>query len=622
MNVIHLLSAQPWVERLGSTLLHFLWQGILIAALYAAARKWIARSASPNVHYILACAALALMAAAPVVTWNILRPSAPVPVAASFLKPLSAAALPAARPASASLPSGVYEAVPASLLPWVVAVWIAGALALWLRLLVSWISAEHLRSRLVRPAPSEWQQALDRLKLRIRVSRPVRLLVSSMVQAPAVVGWLRPVVLVPVGALAGLPPEQVEALLLHELAHIRRHDYLVNILQSVVEALLFYHPAVWWVSGHIRAQRELCCDDAVIAVNSDAVTYARALSELASAPPAHLNAVMAATGGSLVHRIARLLGHPRPIPRTHPGPGITAAAILVAIGSFVVFGQPVARPKFEVASVKPSTEQRFKMVRPLPGRLTADAPVQLLMQNAYGVQPFQIAGGPDWINSEHYQIEAKADGKASRDQILLMLRALLEDRFQLKIHRETRQLPVYALSPAKSGLKLTPPQEGSCVTPAPDAVPEWAGGRIAPPGRGQPPSPRCGSVGVMVVPDGARMQGGKVTMAEFVRMLSMVLGRTVVDKTGFTDLFDVRLEFLPDEITRGTSASATRCPQRFQDSIDSQCPPGTTRPATRVYQGPRRSHRHRPPRAANRQLGDHFTTLPRGPNPSRHHEGA
>ena len=504
------------------------------------------------------------MAAAPVVTWNLLRPPAPVPVAASFLKPLSAAALPAARPAPASLPTGVYDAVPASLLPWVVAVWIVGAVTFWLRLLGGWIYADRLRSRLVRPAPPEWQQTLESLKTRIRVSRPVRLLVSSLAQAPAVVGWLRPVVLVPVGALAGLPPEQVEALLLHELAHIRRHDYLVNMVQSVVEAFLFYHPAVWWVSGHIRSERELCCDDAVIAVNSDAVTYARALSELASAPPVHFKAVMAATGGSLVHRIARLLGRPRPAPSTHYGPGLATAAILAAITALVVFGQPVARPKFEVASVKPSAEQRFKMVRPLPGRLTADAPVQLLMQNAYGVQPFQIAGGPDWINSEHYQIEAKADGKASRDQILLMLQALLEDRFQLKTHRETRQLPVYALAPAKSGLKLTPPQEGSCVTPAPDAVPDWAGGRIAPPGRGQPPSPRCGSVGVMVVPDGARMQGGKATMAEFVRMLSMVLGRTVVDKTGFTDLFDLRLDFLPDEITAGLPPPPPDAPNDFK----------------------------------------------------------
>src|SRR6202012_1099414 len=144
-----------------------------------------------------------------------------------------------------------------------------------------WIFAERLRYRLVRPGPSEWQETLDRLQAHIRVSRAVFLLGCPLVQAPAVVGWLRPVVLVPVGALAGLPPEQVEALLLHELAHIRRHDYLVNILQSVAESLLFYHPAVWWVASQIRTARENCCDDAAVAACGDALTYVNALAELA-----------------------------------------------------------------------------------------------------------------------------------------------------------------------------------------------------------------------------------------------------------------------------------------------------------------------------------------------------
>src|SRR6185295_2411884 len=126
------------------------------------------------------------------------------------------------------------------------------------------------------------------------------------VQAPTVVGWLRPVVLVPVGALAGLPADQVEALLLHELAHIRRHDYLVNILQNVAESLLFYHPAVWWISGHIRAERELCCDDMAVFVCGDSLSYARALAQLESFRPAQVSA-LAANGGSLADRIARLL---------------------------------------------------------------------------------------------------------------------------------------------------------------------------------------------------------------------------------------------------------------------------------------------------------------------------
>jgi uncharacterized protein (TIGR03435 family) len=549
MNAIQLFPAQPWVERLGATLLHFLWQGVLVAAVYAAARRWTARASGPNVRYTLACAALAVMAAAPVLTWSLLRPAAPDPVAVSFAAPASAAARTAVRNVPAIFPAGVYRAVTAPVMAWVDAVWLVGAMAFWLRLPSGSVAAARLRSRLVRPAPGEWQQALDRLKSSIRVSRPVRLLVSSLVQAPAVVGWLRPVVLVPVGALAGLPPEQIEALLLHELAHIRRHDYLVNLLQSVAEALLFYHPAVWWVSGHIRAERELCCDDAAVSISGDVLTYARALAELESARPAHRAAVMAATGSSLAHRIARLAGQSRPAPRTISGPGIITAAILLAIAALAVFGQPVDRPKFEVASIKPSTDRGFMTVRPLPGRLTADAPVRLILQNAYSVQAFQIVGGPGWIDSEHYAIEAKAAGDPGRAQIFLMLQLLMEDRFHLQTHREARELPVYTLAAAKNGLKLSPPKEDGCVDSAPGALPPWAGGRIQPPGRGQPPAGPCGRVGVMMEPGGALMQGGKIPMAELIRTLSMLLGRTVVDKTGFTGLFDVRLSFLPDETT-------------------------------------------------------------------------
>jgi uncharacterized protein (TIGR03435 family) len=223
--------------------------------------------------------------------------------------------------------------------------------------------------------------------------------------------------------------------------------------------------------------------------------------------------------------------------------------MLLGITVFAVFGQTAARPKFEVASIKPSQEQRFMMVRPLPGRLTASAPLRLLMQNAYTVQAFQIVGGPGWIDSERYTLEAKAGGNASRAEIFLMLQSLLEDRFQLKVHRETRELPVYTLVPARSGLKLPPPKEGSCVESTTDTIPEPSRGRMQPAVQGQAPLARCGSVGVMAAPPAARMQGGKVLMPEFIRMLSMVLGRPVIDKTGFSGLFDVRLDFLPDEMT-------------------------------------------------------------------------
>jgi uncharacterized protein (TIGR03435 family) len=549
MSAIQIMSTQPWVERLGSTLLHFLWEGLAIAAVYAVGRRWTERRVGPNARYTVACLALAMMAAAPVVTWIVLGPPAAISVAASFAAPLSDSATSAFRSTAVLLPSGAPGGGAAPLLLGVVAIWLVGAIAFWVRMLGGWILAERLRSRRVRRASGEWQQALDRLKTRLGVSRPVQLLVSSLVQAPVVVGWLRPAVLVPVGALAGLPADQIEALLLHELAHIHRHDYLVNLVQGMVEAILFYHPAVWWISGHIRLERELCCDDVAVATSGDVLTYARALTGLESARPGHAGMVMAASGGSLVHRIARLAGRPRPAPRPCSGPATIMAAIIIAATTLALIGQQVPRPKFDVASVKPAVPQGLMLVRPLPGRLTANATLQMLMQNAYAAQAFQITGGPDWINADRFEIDANADGNATRDQIFLMLQSLLEERFQLTFHRETRELPVYALVAAKSGLKLPSSREGTCVASTPDTPPDWAGGIMAPPQAGQPPLTRCGAVRVMLEPTGARALGGKVPMAEFARTLSMVTDRTVIDRTGFGGLFDVQMTFLPDDST-------------------------------------------------------------------------
>jgi hypothetical protein len=244
------------------------------------------------------------------------------------------------------LPGGAPGGGAAPLLLWVVAIWLVGAMVFWVRMLGGWILTERLRSRLVRRASGEWQQSLDRLKTRLRVSRPVQLLVSSLVQAPVVVGWLRPAVLVPVGALAGLPADQVEALLLHELAHIRRHDYLVNLLQGVVEAILFYHPAVWWISGHIRVERELCCDDIAVAASGDVLARAGGLESARLAGWSWRRAV------DLWCRIARLAGR-RALLRAHSPDHNHHGRDDHRRDVLALFGQPVPRPKFEVASVKP-----------------------------------------------------------------------------------------------------------------------------------------------------------------------------------------------------------------------------------------------------------------------------
>jgi hypothetical protein len=160
----------------------------------------------------------------------------------------------------------------------------------------------------------------------------VRLLISSLAHAPMAVGDLRPVILVPIGVLTGLPFDQVEALLAHELAHIWRHDYLANLLQSAIEALLFYHPAVWWLSKQIRIEREHCCDDIAVSVAGDPIGYARALAGLESLRPAHAQVALAANGGDLLTRIRRLVDPPV---RSQARPGLSAA---IALGILIFAG--------------------------------------------------------------------------------------------------------------------------------------------------------------------------------------------------------------------------------------------------------------------------------------------
>jgi uncharacterized protein (TIGR03435 family) len=555
MNPIHALASQQWVERLGWTLVHFLWQGLAIAALYAAARRLLAGRASPNTRYLLACAALAAMMAAPLITWGPMRPPESIPDAAYRIRATPPATSTTAVAATFSLPASVRATVsavqPAQFLAWVVIVWIFGAAVFWVRLAGGWVVAARMRSTLVRPAPPEWQQALGKLGAQIGLSRPVRLLVSALVQVPTVVGWLRPVVLVPVGALGGLPPKHLEALLLHELAHIRRHDYLVNFLQSVAEALLFYHPAVWWVSGHIRAERELCCDDVAVSVSGDALTYARALAQLESYRPAHLGPAVAANGGSLSNRIARLLGQSRPAVRTGLGPGVLAVAILLVAAAYGLYGQADAHPAFQSVSIKRNTSNWSERFQHGMG-MGVNSSLMLLIQFAYAAHDnpmnghwlplpaSQVVSGPAWIDSAGYDIQVEPKNTTDPKQIWPMWQTLLADRFKLRLHRETRELPIYDLTEAKGGPKLPAAKAAGCVSFPPGTPPRHVPGKVD-----------CGYVSGPSLPGCCTIRGRKVHVSDLVRELTSVLDRPVLDKTGYTGEFDLDLSFTPDDSLKG-----------------------------------------------------------------------
>ena len=364
---------------IGWALVHFLWQGALIGAALAVLLALTGRR-SPMVRYALSMAALIGMAAMPVVTMLRLARSPAVPAvaaepppepsamdkghaAASDARELSFIPEGGSRPAARDAVGEAGSVVPRARVamqawvdratPWLVAIWLVGVLGLSLRLLGGWAWARRLTRIGTRPASEVCRAMMERLVPRLRVSRPIQLLESTMVQVPAVVGAFRPVLLVPVSALTGLTPGQLEVLLAHELAHIRRHDYFVNLLQSVVETLLFYHPAIWWVSRRIREEREHCCDDLAVASCGDRALYAGALLELERLRAPDLGLAAAATGGGvLLTRIRRLL---TPTPsHNDEGPRWLAGAVVVAL--VVAVGGGATLSKATLASEELKTE--------------------------------------------------------------------------------------------------------------------------------------------------------------------------------------------------------------------------------------------------------------------------
>ncbi len=193
-------------------------------------------------------------------------------------------------------------------LPYAVLGWLIGVVLLAVWHLGGWAQLQRLKRRIVNEAHSPLTGRVSELADSLGVKRAVRLLESAFVQVPTVVGWLRPVILLPASAITGLSSEQIEALLAHELAHIKRLDYLVNMLQTVVEILGFYHPAVWWISHTIRQERENCCDDMAVSICGDTRQYAKALAEMERMRSGDVELAIAASGGNLSRRIARLLG--------------------------------------------------------------------------------------------------------------------------------------------------------------------------------------------------------------------------------------------------------------------------------------------------------------------------
>ncbi len=193
-------------------------------------------------------------------------------------------------------------------LPYIVFGWLAGVFVFSVWHLGGWTQLQRLKRRLVKSVEPAVFEKARQLAERLGVYRAVEVVESALVQVPTVVGWLRPMILLPASALTGLNAEQLEAIIAHELVHIKRCDYLINILQTVVEILGFYHPAVWWISRRIRIERENCCDDLAVSACGDKLCYATALAAMEEIRSGQGQFALAATGGSLFERIQRVIG--------------------------------------------------------------------------------------------------------------------------------------------------------------------------------------------------------------------------------------------------------------------------------------------------------------------------
>jgi beta-lactamase regulating signal transducer with metallopeptidase domain len=436
----------PWIQVTGWTLIHFVWQGGLLAVATAMA-LWLCRRRSPNVRYAIACLGLAAMLAAPVAT-------------AAFLLDAGSLLLPLRNTHSAVVGSGapltglplLLDAGPGyapstaatridALLPSLVAAWLAGVILLLARFSGGWWRLRRLRvAGGVQPI-SPWQSAAERIASRLRVDAAFRVVESTLVDAPAVVGWIRPVILLPVAVLANLTPGQIEALLAHELAHIRRRDYAVNLCQTAAEALLFFHPGVWWVSARIREAREQCCDDVAVDVCGEPGVYAEALAELASCRTRERALALGAANGSLLRRIQRLLRvSEEDEPRAVGGLAILVSSVALAVGIAVL--APGSRASAQPAS--PGTRQ------------TVDE------RRVRTTDHFEIHYAPDLdLHAERFA----ADAERAYEQVSADLRHSLAFRVPIILFRTTKEL-----EESTQGGQLLHPHAGSFADPSRDRI--------------------------------------------------------------------------------------------------------------------------------------------------------
>lgn len=470
-------------------------------------------------------------------------------------------------------------------LPWLlVGVWIAGSVAVlfwWSRQWIPVRSAVRAATPLTLPAEYD--------------TRGLTVMSSPSTLEPGVVGVLRPVLLLPEGLVDRLTPAQLNALLAHERSHVRHHDNLAAAIHMAVEAMFWFHPLVWWIERRMIDERERACDEAVLRAGGRPADYAEGILTVCRwSLRSPVMCVSGVSGSDLRRRVETIMrGEPgRPLTTGMRAAlafvlvslvGIPIAAGVMNAAPLVTVGQEPDKPvAFEVASVRQNRSgERAAMTShnvPGGGYTARNAPLRLLIRDAYGISDNQLVGAPDWLATERFDINARLDHEPAAvpayqiGEPQLALRSLLAERFSLVVHRETRQAPMYALVMArtdrKPGPKLTPSTT--------DCSPAGEKARMAAVQAGEPLA-MCGSRF-----NTGRIRFGGYPISDFVKVF-LYGGRSVVDRTGLTGNWDFELTFMPDDPQAASQSpnappvdpNAPSLPTAFQEQLGLKLEPIT-----------------------------------------------
>ncbi len=486
-------------------------------------------------------------------------------VVEEFSQPIQPAGAPQAEHASEIRPANPFRFAPEFL----AAIWMCGFFVVLFRWSASWRRAfRDVKNASSLNAGREFI-ALRHQERIAKIRRPIPLLLSSRAMEPGIFGVIRPVLLWPAGLSEHLDDAQIHAIVAHEVEHVRRRDNLTSSIHMLVEAFFWFHPAVRWMGSRMHEERERACDETVIEQSSHPDAYAESILKVCTfclEPP--LACVSGVSGSDLKARILRIMTHRSGVALSFGRKLILSAAALLVLAAPIGFGMlhgqasPQSHPdsslssdvasgvpKFEVAAIKPSSasDGRFMMMMTPDGTSLRGVSARTILRQAFGVEEDRIIGAPAWVKSDRYDIEAKvAPEDAARldklkpEQRRTMLLPLLTERFNLKYHHETRELPMYALVVAKGGPKLT------------ESKPE----DIAKPGDGPkkdalPSDPLKAPLGKRdsMFMDPGRLESHGTGMGFLARALAPLLGHTVVNKTGLTGNYDYTLQWTPDNMS-------------------------------------------------------------------------